>query len=228
MNGDKKLKIKVFLVDDHPFVREGVRSCLVRNGQFEIVGEASTGQEAISKVKQFAPDVIIMDITMPGMNGLETTRCLHQSYPQARVLILTVHEKKEFVREAVQSGARGYIRKNTSPTELASAIERIHRGETFFMPEVAQAFFEDYVLRGGRMDEPSRRQLSARERQVLTLVVDGLANKEAADRLHLSVRTVEKHRQRIMKKLGIGKATELVKFAITRGLVDLTPAEKGA
>jgi DNA-binding NarL/FixJ family response regulator len=221
MNGEKKMKIKVLLVDDHPFVRDGVRSCLARHGQFEVVGEASSGQEAITKAREFSPDIIVMDITMPGMNGLEATKCLREFCPAARVLILTVHEKKEFVREVVQCGARGYIRKNTSPVELVSAIERIHRGETFFMPEVAQAFFDEYVQSQGELEVALPKPLSDRERQVLGLVVSGLANRDMADRLRLSVRTVEKHRQRIMKKLGIHKATELVEFAITRGFIHL-------
>ncbi|HEY0456904.1 MAG TPA: response regulator transcription factor [Verrucomicrobiae bacterium] len=214
-------KIKVLLVDDHMFVREGVRSCLEKFDQFEVVGEAASGHEAIDRARQFSPDVIVMDITMPGMSGLEATKCLRAICPQSRVLILTVHDKKEFVREMIQSGARGYIRKNTSPVELVSAIERIHRGEAFFMPDVAQAFFEEYVLSGGKLEESYPKQLSEREREVLSLIVSGLANKEIAERLSLSVRTVEKHRQKIMHKLGIHKATELVKFAITRGFVNL-------
>jgi DNA-binding NarL/FixJ family response regulator len=215
-------KIKVLLVDDHMFVREGVRSCLQRYGQFEVVGEASSGHEAIDRAKEFSPDIIIMDISMPGMDGLEATKCLRAICPNSKVLILTVHEKKEFVREMIQSGARGYVRKNTSPVELVSAIERIHRGETFFMPDVAQAFFEEYVLSGGKLEESYPKRLSDREREVLGMIVSGLANKEIAERLTLSVRTVEKHRQKIMHKLGIHKATELVKYAITQGIVNLS------
>lgn len=218
------MKVKILLVDDHPFVREGVRSCLHKHAEFEVVGEAGSGPEALAKAKEFVPDIIVMDIMMPGMSGLEATKCLREYCPTAKVLILTVHEKKEYVREVVQSGARGYIRKSTSPAELIDAIERIHRGETHFMPDVAQTFFEEYVLTGGKLGENKPRTLSARERQVLTFIVEGLANKEIADRLELSVRTVEKHRQRIMKKLGIHKATELVKFAITRGYVEIAPA----
>jgi DNA-binding NarL/FixJ family response regulator len=224
MNGTKNFKIKVFLVDDHPFVREGVRSCLHQHHQFEVVGEASSGQEAVTKARQSLPDVVVMDLTLPGMSGLEATKSLRQYLPEARVLILTVHEKKEFVREAVQSGARGYMHKNTSPGELVSAIERIHRGETVFMPGVAEAMFEEYVLSGGRLGQTGAQRLSEREREVLSCIVEGLANKESAERLRLSVRTVEKHRQRIMTKLGIHKATELVRFAITRGLVPLSGA----
>lgn len=217
----KQQKIKVLLVDDHPFVREGVKSCLLKHGQFELVGEATNGNEAIHKAKEFVPHVIVMDVAMPGMDGLEATRCLREDCPRARVLMLTVHEDKDFLREMVHAGARGYIRKNTSPAELVTAIERIHQGETSFMPEVAHTIFEDYVLSGGTVEKSGSRWLTKREHQILSLVVEGLANKEAADRLNLSVRTVEKHRQRIMNKLGIHKATELVKFAILQGIVDV-------
>jgi DNA-binding NarL/FixJ family response regulator len=221
MKRETKLKIRVLLVDDHPLVLEGVRSSLLKHDRFEIVGEASSGPEAINQAKESSPDVVVMDFTMPGMSGLEATTCLRTVCPETKVLILTVHEKAEFVREMIQSGARGYIRKSTSPTEFVSAIETVHRGELFFKPEVAQAFFNEYVLNDGKMEKPPSKQLSEREREILSSIVDGLANKEIADRFQLSVRTVEKHRQRIMKKLGIHKATELVKFAITRGVVNL-------
>jgi len=216
-----KLKIKVLLVDDHPIVLEGVRSSLQKHDRFEIVGAASSGTEAIHRAKESSPDVVVMDITMPGMNGLEATSCLRKTCPDTKVLILTIHEKAEYVREMIQSGARGYLRKSTSPLELISAIESVHRGELVFKPEVAQGFFNEYVLSDGKMENSSPKQLSKREHEVLTMIVEGLANKEIADRFHLSVRTIEKHRQSIMKKLGIHKATELVKFAITRGFVDL-------
>ena len=216
-----KLKIRVLLVDDHPLVLEGVRASLLRHERFEIVGEASNGHEAIHRAQACSPDVVVMDITMPGMNGLEATRCLQRLCPQSKVLFLTVHEKSEFVQEMVQSGARGYIRKNTSPTEFISAIESVHRGELVYKPDVAQAFFHDYILKRGRKENSQPKRLSKREHEVLGLLVQGLANKEIADKFQLSVRTVEKHRQRIMRKLGVHKATELVKFAITRGFVNL-------
>jgi DNA-binding NarL/FixJ family response regulator len=223
MNGDTTLKIKVLLVDDHPLVLAGVRAFLLRYERFEIVGEASSASEAINRAKDCSPDVVVMDISMPGMNGLEATKCLRAICPQTKVLILTVHEKKEFIREMIQAGARGYVRKNSPPSELVTAIESVYRGEVYFMPDVAQAFFREYVLNAGRMDDTSPKRLSKREHEVLRLIVEGLANKEVADRLQLSVRTAEKHRQRIMEKLGIHRATELVKVAITRGFVNLSP-----
>lgn len=214
-------RIKVMLADDHPFIREGVRSLLGRYHHFEVVAEAANGHEAILQAQEFSPDVVIMDISMPGIDGLEATECLRDICPVCRVLILTIHEKKDFVRELVQSGARGYLRKDTSPLELVSAIERVHRGETFFRPEVAQAFFNDYVQRAGGPEALSPRRLSDREHEVLSAIVEGLSNKEIAARMGITTRTVEKHRQRIMKKLGIHKSTELVAFAITRGFVNL-------
>ena len=217
----KKQKIKVLLADDHPFIRAGVRTFLLKHDQFEIVGEASSGPEAIHRARELSPDVIVMDFSMPGGNGLEATMRLREVCPEARVLILTIQEQKEFASELVQSGAKGCLRKDTSPGELVSAIERIHNGETSFLPETAQAFFKDYVQNGGKLEHAAPQKLSPREREVLGGIVEGMANKEIADRLQIRTRTVEKHRQRLMKKLNVHKATELVKYAITRGFVSL-------
>ena len=215
------MNIKVLLVDDDPYVREGVRSCLSRHLQFDVVGEASNGQEAIAGVKKHTPDVVVMNSSLPGMDGLETTRSLRTTHPKVRVLILAGHRGKDLVRDVVRCGAPGYLSKNASPTELVTAIERVHRGETFFAPDVAQTFFEEFVQNGGKIEDTGPKPLSQRERQVLGLIVEGLPNKDMATQLSLSVRTVEKHRQRVMRKLGVRRATELVKFAVTRGWVDL-------
>jgi two-component system, NarL family, nitrate/nitrite response regulator NarL len=215
-------KIRVLLVDDHPFVLEGIRSCLQARSQFEIVGEATNGREAIEKSKELNPSVVVMDITMPVMNGLEATRHLRKTTPDAKVLVLTMHEKREFTSQIIESGARGYVPKNTSPNELVRAIETVHRGETFFSATVSEAFFEDYAANLGRSKSPAHAELSLREREVLTLIAEGFSNKEAASLLGVSVRTIEKHRERMMGKLGLHSIVELTKYAIANRMVHVT------
>ena len=215
------MKIRILLVDGHLYVREGLRFCLGRHARFEVVGEASTGQEAIVQVKALKPDVVVMNISLSGMDGLEATRCLRDFFPKVPVLILTDHQRKDLVKDVVQSGARGYLNQSAPPAELIAAIEGVHRDGTFFTPDVAKTFFEEYVQNGGKIAQAGPQPLSQRERQVLGMVVDGLPNRDVAERLHLSVRTVEKHRQRVMRKLGVRKATQMVKFAVARGWVDL-------
>lgn len=214
-------KIRILLVDDHPFVLEGIRSCLATREQFEIVGEASNGKEAIEKSKELAPSVIIMDITMPVMNGLEATRHLRKTLPEVKVLILTVHEKREFTTQIIESGARGYVSKNSSPSELMRAIESVHRGETVFTANMTEAFLKDYVDNAGKPKPIKAPELSLREREVLTLIAEGFSNKEAASLLGVSVRTVEKHRERIMDKLNLHSVVELTKYAIANQLVQV-------
>ncbi len=221
MKHPKRQRIKVLPVDDHPVVLEGIRSCLRRYDQIEVVGTACSGEEAIAKAGKLLPDVFLMDVRMTGMDGLETTRKLREIYPDAKVLMFAGLEANELVSEMVQSGAKGWIRKTASANELMMAIERIHRGETFFSADIAQTFFDHFVLRGGKPSESPAKRISERERQVLCLIVDGAANKGIADTLNISIRTVEKHRQRMMKKFDLHKATELVRFAITRGIVNI-------
>lgn len=143
MNSHVAARIRILLVDDHPFVLEAVRSFLSRHGRFEVVGEAGNGTEAVRKARELLPDVVVMDITMPGMNGLEATRCLRETCPQSRVLILTVHEKREFIAEMMRSGARGCVRKNATPVELVAAIESIHAGGLAFGVDLALAALEE-------------------------------------------------------------------------------------
>jgi len=216
----QQTKIKVLLADDHPFVLEGIKSCLSTHSQFEIVAEASSGDEAIQKAQAFRPDVVVVNFAMCEMNAFDAARRFRQVVPQAKLLILAMDDQEKFISQMIQCGAVGCIRKTSSPEDLVRAIERVHRGETFFDPGDAQIFLENYIKDGGECaEQPQNRALSPREREVLICIGEGLANKEIADQLRLSVRTVEKHRQRLMNKLGIHKATELVKFAITQGLV---------
>lgn len=215
-----KSRIRILPVDDHPVVLEGIRACLHRCEQFEVVGVARSGEEAVAQAHQLSPDVFLMDVKMDGMDGLETTRKLRETYPHGRVLMFAGPDSNDLVPEMVRSGAKGWIRKNVSITDLISAIERVHRGETVVSPEIAETFFQSFVQQGGQSATPTRR-VSQRERQVLRLIVNGEANRRIAESLNISIRTVEKHRQRMMRKFRVHKATELVRFAITENLVNL-------
>jgi two-component system, NarL family, nitrate/nitrite response regulator NarL len=212
-------KIKVLLVDDHPFVLEGIRSYLLTLEEFEVVGEASNGKEAVEKAQALHPAVVVMDITMPVMNGLEATRFLALSCPDVKVLILSVHEKREFTSQIIEAGARGYVSKNASPAELVRAIKTVHSGETFFAAPLTAAFLREYIESAGRPKAARATEISSREREVLTLIAEGFSNKETAHVLGVSVRTVEKHRERIMDKLDLHSVVELTKYAIANQLV---------
>lgn len=215
-----KARIKIMLVDDHPVVRKGVSSCLARHEHLQIVAEAADGREAVTKARQLLPQVVLMDIDMPHMNGLAVTELLRKELPQIKVLILSMHSNTEYVLRIIQSGARGYILKEAPTDELVRAIEVVHTGEAFFSPEVAHAALNQFV-RG--VANPSNDQtLTSREREVLVQIAEGLSNKEIATRLGVGVRTVETHRERIMRKLDIHSVAGLTKFAISHGLVSLT------
>jgi two-component system, NarL family, nitrate/nitrite response regulator NarL len=215
-------KIKVLLVDDHPFVLEGIRSCLASREQIEVVGEANNGQTAVEMAVRLLPDVVVMDITMPIMNGLEATSHLRRLAPNAKVLILSMHQTREFASEVVAVGARGYLSKNTSPAELVKAIETIAGGETYYSANLAKAFLKDFIANDGKPKPfTAKTELTLREREVVTLIATGLCNKEAASQLNVSVRTIEKHRERIMHKLELHGAVELTRYAIAHQLVQV-------
>ncbi|MFO1501790.1 MAG: response regulator transcription factor, partial [Verrucomicrobiota bacterium] len=182
-------------------------------------GEASNGREAVEKGAALMPSVIVMDLSMPIMNGLEATRHLRRVLPAVKVLILTVHEKKEFASQVIEAGASGYICKNSPPSELVSAIESIHQGHTFFKIAGDAVETELPAVASGKR---SKEDLSLREREVLTLIADGYSNKQTAGLLGVSVRTVEKHRERIMAKLKLHSVVELTKYAIANQMVHLT------
>jgi len=214
-----KKRIKLLLVDDHPVVRKGISSCLVRHEHLEIVGEAADGQEAMKKARELMPDIVLMDIDMPEMDGLEVTESLRKELPKIKVLILSMHSNTEYVMRIIQSGASGYILKEAPTEELVRAIDIVNTGEAFFSPEVARVALNKYV-RGGASDPAA--QLTNREREVLVQIAEGLSNKEIASKLGVGVRTVETHRERIMRKLNIHSVAGLTKFAISKGLITLS------
>ena len=200
-------------------MRKGLQSCLERQESLKFVGEASDGEEALSKTLALKPDVVLLDISMPRRDGLAVTAELRKEAPQVKVLILSMHSNKEYLFRIVQAGAHGYISKGASPDQLLHAIQSVHRGETFFSAEVAQAALNQLVNNGGKK-EPFA-QLTTREREVLILIAQGRSNKEIASQLGIGVRTIETHRERIMRRLDIHSVAGLTKFAIANGLVPL-------
>jgi two-component system nitrate/nitrite response regulator NarL len=219
---DKPKKIKLLLVDDHPIVLDGIKSHLCAQPDFEVVGDATNGQEALRKAKLTLPDVVLLDISMPHMNGLEAMTNLRKQVPNAKVLILTMHDSKEYIAQVVRSGARGYLLKDSAPAELVGAIKAVHSGEVYFSPSVSKVLIEEMADGNKRsLDSPAPPSLTDREREVLSLIAEGLLNKQIADRLGIGVRTIETHRERIMRKLDIHTVAGLTKYAIARGMTSM-------
>ncbi len=224
----KKQIITVLVADDHPVVRRGLQTCLAKQGRLRVVGEAETGDEALRKARELLPDVVLMDISMPGMDGLSVTEILRKELPQIKVLILSVHNNREYIFRIIQAGAHGYVSKEEPPEQVLRAIESVSAGEPFFSEDIARAALSEFVNSGGKK-EPFA-QLTIREREVLVLIAEGQSNKEIADKLKIGVRTIETHRERIMRRLNIHSVAGLTKYAIANGLVSLEtrpPATSG-
>ena len=211
-------KIKVLIVDDHAVMRDGIRAMLSIHNDIEVIGEASEGREAIEKVRELVPDVVIMDIAMPGMDGMEATRRIVKEKPKVKVLILTQHDNKEYILSAIKSGATGYVPKRALGSELISAIRAVYRGDSVLYPSAAAALIEDYRLQA-EVDPYDR--LTAREREILKLIAEGHTSQKIADMLVISLKTVLGHRTKIMEKLNIHNRTELIKYAMRKGLISM-------
>jgi DNA-binding NarL/FixJ family response regulator len=225
--------IKVLLVDDHRILREGLRALLSEQAGVVVVGDASDGEEALALVAESPPDVVVMDMVMPRMGGLEATGLIRQRHPGVRVLILSMYDDDEYVQRVIQAGASGYVLKGVAADDLVRAIREVHHGSSFLQPTIAAKLIEDYVrrVRGAGppaavapprdappgVDEP----LTLREREVLALIARGNTNQRIADLLELSRKTVESHRTNIMKKLDAHDVTELVRYAIRTGLIPI-------
>lgn len=212
--------VRVILADDHTLVRAGLRKLLESMPEVEVVGEAGDGQALLLLAEQLQPQVVLMDIAMPGLNGIEATARLVKSQPGIRVLILSMHQNEEYVRRALRHGAAAYLLKDAAPLELALALTAVLRGETYLSPAVSKGVLSDYVQRL-RSDESAGVQLSPRQTEVLQLVAEGHSSKEIARRLDVSVKTVESHRSQLMKLLDIHEVAGLVRYAMRVGLVTL-------
>jgi DNA-binding NarL/FixJ family response regulator len=211
-------KIQVLIVDDHAILREGVRALLQLHPDIEVVGEAADGKAALELVQQVDPDVVLMDIAMPGLGGIETSLELKKMGRRAKILILSQYEDREYVRRLLKAGVSGYVLKKSAGSELANAIRAVHRGGLVLDPEVARTAMQEGGPAAPGQADPYE-SLTDREKQVLKLVADGRSNKEVAELLGISVKTAMSHREHVMEKLGVHNRTELVRFAIKKGVI---------
>lgn len=219
-NGQKP--IRVLLADDHAVVRQGFRLILSQHPDIEVVGEASNGREAVDKTLELKPDVTVTDIAMPELNGVEVVRQIRQNAPKVKVVVLSMHKDAVYVRETLRAGAKGYLLKDSIDQDLVKAVRAVAAGEAYLSPTISVTVLEDYEK---HVEDPLD-QITPRERQLLEMLAEGLTSKEIATQLDISVYTVDAHRSRIMKKLGLRSIGDLIRFAIQRGLVPLEkPAE---
>jgi len=213
-------KIRVLVVDDHAIVREGLRHILATQSDIDVVGEAANGQEALEMVRLHDPDIVLMDITMPGMSGIEATKGIAGTGLKAKVLGLTVHENLEYFFHMLAAGASGYILKRATSLELLSAIRSIHQGGVYLSATMAAHMAAEYISHQGRAIRAGDDGLTAREVEVLHLIAQGLTNQDAAKALHLSVYTVQTHRANFMRKLGLENRQQLMRYAVRKGYLD--------
>ena len=214
-------KIKILIADDHKILRQGIRSLLAPQPDFEVIGETADGPETLKETFKLKPDVVLMDIGMPNLNGFEATRQIKKKLPEVKVLILTMYQDDEYVLQALQSGASGYVLKDVAVEELVTAIRAVNNEQYYLSPSISRTVIDAYLRKtekGGK--EPSE-LLTAREREIVQLIAEGHTNKEIAAKLYISVKTVDAHRSHIMEKLDIHDVALLVKYAIRKGITDL-------
>lgn len=212
-------RVRILVVDDHAIMRDGIRALLSLDDNVEIVGEAAEGREAVEKAQQLAPDVIVMDIGMAGMDGLEATRRITKKNPKIKVLVLTQHDNKEYVLSTIKAGAAGYVPKRALGSELVSAIHAVHRGDSFLYPSAATVLIQSFRQLPKELD--SYEKLTAREREVLKLIAEGHTSREIAEMLFISPKTAMGHRMKIMDKLDLHNRSEIIKYAMRKGLVSM-------
>jgi DNA-binding NarL/FixJ family response regulator len=212
--------IRVLLAEDHTVVREGLRTLLEAAGDVTVVGEAENGRQAVQLTRKLRPSVVVMDIAMPSLNGLEATRQIMAALPDTRVIILSAHSDDAYLEQVTSVGAVGYLIKQSSANTLATAIREVHKGNTFFSPSIAKRLDEQYETSQEPMKKKRRARLSSREMEILQLIAEGKTNKETATELHISIKTVEKHREHIMAKLDIHDTAGLTRYSIGAGIIE--------
>jgi two-component system response regulator NreC len=213
-------KIRILLADDHTILRDGIRSLLEGVEDMTVIGEADDGHAAVQMTAQLEPDIVIMDIALPLLNGLEATRQIKRDHPRTKILILTMHDNEEYIRQALAVGAMGYILKDAAARDLIGAIRTVYRGESVLSPAITRLVIEDY-LRWGELQPSKDDILSPREHEVLQLIAEGYTTKQIAEILTLSVKTVQAHRTNLMSKLDLHDRGELIKYAIQKKIIDI-------
>ena len=214
-------KIRVLLADDHRILRDGIRALFDDQADIEVVGEAEDGLKTVKMVAQLRPDVVVMDIAMPLLNGLEATRQIQRDHPRVKVLILTMHENEEYIRQVLAAGALGYVLKDAAARDLLGAIRAVYQGEAVLSPAITRLVIEDYLRWGDIRAEDTSDGLTPREREVLQLIAEWYTNKEMAEILSLSVKTIQSHRTNLMNKLDLHDRGELIKYAIQKKIIDI-------
>jgi two-component system response regulator NreC len=214
-------QIRLLLVDDHEIVRAGLRMLFQAEKDMEIVAEASSGEEAIQAVREYNPDVILMDVVMPGMSGIEATRRIKEVNQHVAILALTMHEDEQYFFEMLNAGASGYVPKRAAPDDLVSAIRVVSQGNVFLYPTMAKLLVKDFLQRAESGAITTTEELTPREREVLTCIAEGMTNREIGEALVISTKTVDRHRENIMRKLNLHSRVELVKYAIEKGLISV-------
>jgi len=213
------MSLRILVVDDHAVVRRGVRSLLESHEGWEVCGEATTGRDAVEQSRRLRPDVVVMDLSLPGLNGLDATRQILKDAPDTEVLVLTMHRSEELARDVLQAGARGYVLKSDADANLIMAVDSLRQHKPFLTPTVTEFVLDDYVRRGDAQDDLTPVALTSREREILQLVAEGQSNKAAAAALGISVKTIEAHRANIMRKLHLRSVSDLVRYAIRNKIV---------
>ena len=212
------MPLRILVVDDHAVVRRGVRSLLESHEGWEVCGEATTGRDAVEQSRRLRPDVVVMDLSLPELNGLDATRHILKDAPETEVLVLTMHQSEELARDVLQAGARGYVLKSDADENLIAAVENLRQHKPFLTPTVTEFVLDGYIREGADQDA-SPGAVTAREREIIQLIAEGKSNKKAASALSISVKTVEAHRANIMRKLHLRSVSDLVRYAIRNKIV---------